>query len=306
MRAKIDGYLKRTGMSISAFAEESGVNRAVVSQYLSGKAVSQTAERKIEDYYEEIIKVPEGSVNEEATSDTERVVKAGELLLTTDAQGVISVCQSCQDFIGMGMVTGRSGFGKSFALKFYAKSPKVAYIECNESMSARDLIKAIERVLSLPHISGSVDDRMDNIKDFLNANRGYLIIIDEADKLITKYTQKKAEILRNIFDQTEIGLVLAGESALAKMIGTYIPRVANRIAFRYELGGIQKSEAQSYISERVFEEEAASEMVRRATNERYGCFRLLHRTLENVKRISPGNEVITLDDVRRASAMMMI
>lgn len=304
MRGNIERYLDRNGITITEFAREVDVNRATVSQYLKGADISETARCKIEDGFDDM--VADEDVVGVLEEQTAYIPRTGNLLHTRDAQGVIAVCQSCQDYIGMGMITGKSGFGKSFALKCYAKSAKVAYIECNESMTARDLIKAIERRLTLPHISGSVDDRMDNIKDFFNANRGYLLIIDEADKLITKYTQKKAEILRNIFDQTEIGLVLAGEPALKRMVGTYIPRVANRIAFRYELEGLSADEARSYISERRFEDGASGEMVRRATNERYGCFRLLNRTLENVKRVIPGDEVITLDAVRKASAMMML
>lgn len=302
MRSEIERYLKEHNINKSEFAEKVGINRATVSQYLSGVSVSEKARHKIEETYLDI--AAETAEAEPMTFDG--VLRCGDLLQTHDAQGVISVCQSCQDFIGMGMITGRSGYGKSFALKYYARGAKVAYIECNESMTARDLIKAIERVLSLPHIAGSVDDRMDNIKDFFRANSGYLLIIDEADKLITKYTQKKAEILRNIFDQSEMGLVLAGESALRKMIGTYIPRVANRIAFKYELSGLNGEEARCYISERVFDDAASNEMIRRATNERNGCFRLLNRTMENVKRMTSEGEVITLGAVQRASAMMMV
>ena len=38
--------------------------------------------------------------------------------------------------------------------------------------------------------------RVHGIRDFFNTNKGYLLIIDEADKLVSKYTQKKMEILR--------------------------------------------------------------------------------------------------------------
>ena len=226
------------------------------------------------------------------------------LCQTSDSLGVMAVCQSCQDYMGLGIIAGRSGFGKTFTLKFYAKSPKVCYIECNESMNARDLVKAIEKTLALPHITGSIDDRLDNIKDFFNSNSGYLLIIDEADKLITKYTQKKAEILRSIFDQSDVGLVLAGEPTLQKMIKQYIPRMANRVDFSYELLGLSKNEVSKYISGYEFDEEAESEMVRRATNEKNGCFRLLDRTFKNVTRVANG--VVTIDTVRQASSMMLL
>ena len=299
MRNEISQFLEKQGINRTAFAKMVDINRATVSQYLSGAEVSPAAREKIEEKYLEL------SFEEGENGKMNSVATTRGLLHTRDAQGVIAICQSCQDYIGLGMITGRSGFGKSFALKFYAKGAKVAYIECNESMTARDLVKAIERRLSLPHIMGSVNDRMDNIKEFFNANKGYLLIIDEADKLITKYTQKKAEILRSIFDQAEIGLVLAGEPALGRMIGTYLPRLANRVAFKYDLGGLDADEVVSYIAERDFDEKASAEMVRRATNDRCGCFRLLSRTMDNVKRMTEDEELVTLEMVQKASSMMM-
>ena len=62
--------------------------------------------------------------------------------------------------------------------------------------------------------SGTIWKRVNRIREFLNINTGYLIIVDEADKLINKYTAAKMEILRGIFDQSEVGIVIAGEPKL--------------------------------------------------------------------------------------------
>lgn len=45
------------------------------------------------------------------------------------------MCQSCQEYIGLGIVIGRSGYGKTHTLKEYAKLPRVAYIECDDTMT---------------------------------------------------------------------------------------------------------------------------------------------------------------------------
>lgn len=304
-------YMAKTGTTKARFSELLGINRASVVQYLNGRheEMAQGTINKIEEAIERLVAAEEEndeSEKSEARKQPQRR-KRDAIVQTADAVGVMAVCQSCQDYMGLGVITGRSGFGKSYSLKYYAKSPRCAYVECNESMNARDLTKSIEKALSLPHISGSIDDRLDNIKDFFNTNDGYLLIIDEADKLITKYTQKKAEILRNIYDQSDMGLVLAGEMTLAKMIRQYIPRLANRIDFSYTLGGLEKSEVLEYISCGEFDEAAEAELVRRATNEKTGCFRLLNRTYENVMRLADGSgDVITADMVREASAMMLL
>lgn len=304
-------YMDKTGVNKARFAEILGINRTSVVQYLNGRHedMAQGTINKIEDAIMKIVSSGDENAQESCTAQVEFSGKRrrGAIVQTSDAGGVMAVCQSCQDYMGLGVITGRSGFGKSYSLKYYAKSPRCAYIECNESMNARDLVKSIEKALSLPHISGSIDDRLDNIKDFFNTNDGYLLIIDEADKLITKYTQKKAEILRNIYDQSDMGLVLAGEMTLAKMIRQYIPRLANRIDFSYTLGGLEESEVLEYISGGEFDDAATAELIRRATNEKTGCFRLLNRTYENVMRLAGESDtVITADMVREASGMMLL
>ena len=79
-------------------------------------------------------------------------------------------------------------------------------------------------------------------QDFFNANEGYLLIIDEADKLINKYTQKKMEIIRGIFDQSDVGIVIAGEPRLEAEIKGNLARFANRMDFYYKLKGLSPQE----------------------------------------------------------------
>ena len=51
-------------------------------------------------------------------------------------------------------------------------------------------------------------DRVLALLLFFNTNKGWLLVIDEADKLVSKYTQKKMEILRAIYDQSDVGVVM--------------------------------------------------------------------------------------------------
>lgn len=113
----------------------------------------------------------------------------------------------------------------------------MAYIECDDTMSSRDLVEAIERSIGLPNGYGTIWRRVNGIREFFNTNKGYLLIIDEADKLVSKYTQKKMEILRAVFDQSDVGLVIAGEPKLEAQIKTYLVRMANRVDFYASLRG---------------------------------------------------------------------
>lgn len=298
---KSNRHLKDTNKPIAVFAQEIGYARPTVSKYLSGTYDSDCTklEKAIQKYfYGDAIEL----VEESSTS------KRAKFYESNDARAVIGVCEACQEFIGLGIVVGRSGFGKTYSLKHYGKLPKVAYIECDDTMSSRDLVRALERELGLPRINGSIHERANCIKDYCNINKGYLIIIDEADKLISKNTIKKMEILRAVFDQSDVGIVLAGEPKLEVQIKNYDERMANRIDFYARLGGLSSQEVSDYLNEYDIDDEAFSELRARACGTRNGCFRLLDRTMNNVFRLlakSPDKK-ITGKTIERASAIMML
>ena len=219
-----------------------------------------------------------------------------------------NIVEKVKEYIGLGIVVARSGYGKTYALRQYAKLSRVAYIECDDTMSSRDLVEAIERSIGLPNGYGTIWRRVNGIREFFNTNKGYLLIIDEADKLVSKYTQKKMEILRAVFDQSDVGLVIAGEPKLEAQIKTYLVRMANRVDFYASLRGLSPSEVEGYLTDFQIEPEALVELKARACNMQTGCFRLLDRTLSNVRRIlkETGEETVTVKTIAQASSMMML
>lgn len=283
---KVNAHILATHGSIANVAKEIGYSRTTVSRYLSGKYDSDATdlENKLAAYLKsqtgETVDVPAAQIAGVKTGTTPVFYES------RDAKAVLGVCQSCQEYIGLGIVVARSGYGKTYSLRQYAKLPRVAYIECDDTMSSRDLVEAIERSLGLPNGYGTIWRRVNGIRDFFNANRGYLLIIDEADKLVSKYTQKKMEILRAIFDQSDVGLVIAGEPKLEAQIKTYLVRMANRVDFYASLRGLSPSEVEGYLEGFQISPDALIELKARACNMQTGCFRLLDRTLSNVKRMS--------------------
>lgn len=291
-------YIERKGISIEEFSKKIGFSRSAISQYLAGKYKSSTV--KIDEAVEEFL--------EEAKEEGKRQ-KLTNFFVSEDAKNMMAVCQACQENASLGVIVGQTGFGKSHTLREYAKLDRVCYIEADEVMTNRDLITAIELSVGLPKGYGSSWDRSNVIKEFFNVNKGYLLVIDEADKLLTKYTQKKMETLRNIFDQSSGGLIVAGEPQLESLIKQYIPRFANRVDFYVALKGLTKQEVEDYLSSFKLTKEALKELTIRATNYQTGCFRLLDRTLKNILRLISGdieNEKITLEVIEKASRMMML
>lgn len=322
VNAKLE-ELKLTGREISKaeLGNLSGVGRAVVSNYLNGKQVSASA-KKIKEFeaWLENWLAENGepvSIHPQAV-DSER--EAGQRIPVTfqkrvnfetaDFNGVTAICTICQEMHKLGLVFGNTGYGKTYALRNYAKLPRVAYLECNDIMNGKDIIRRLERAVGLPKGTGSVDERMENFSSFLSANKGYLLIIDEADKLLNKYTIQRIEMFRTIMDAAEgnAGIVFAGEPSLKAKLTSYDIRLANRMGNEYELKGLTRSEVEGYFEGFEVEDEAFEELCCRAYNRKTGCFRLLDRTLDNVMHILKitGKNVITYDVLKEASSMMVL
>ncbi len=307
---QLKDYMKQNDISVTEVAREISTpgrpySRTTVSRYLSGKydANASSVEEKLADYLSAHIgQAPVILPVEQKTGSKP------EFYESRDAKNILGVCQSSQEYRGLGIVVGRSGYGKTHALKRYAKLPRVAYIECDDTMSSRDLVEEIERAIGLPIGYGTTHRRVNGIRAFFNTNKGYLLIIDEADKLISKYTQKKMEILRAIFDQSEVGLVIAGEPKLEATIKMYLKRVENRVDFYASLRGLTPSEVEGYLSGFQITPDAMTELKARACNMQTGCFRLLDRTLSNIRRIlcESGQDTITVKTIEQASGMMML
>lgn len=303
---QINEHLAASGMSIAALASAiPGYSRTTISRYLAGKyegdvtSVEGVLAEWLAQRTGEIVSVPERP---------EKTSRKPEFFESRDALMVLGVCQSCQEYIDFGVVVARSGYGKTYTLRQYAKLPRVAYVECDDTMGIRDLVEAIEKSLGIPSIHGTIWHRVNGIRDFFNTNKGYLLIVDEADKLVSKYTQKKMEILRSIFDQSDVGIVIAGEPKLEAQIKTYLERTANRVGLCARLRGLDPSEVERYLSEFDVAPEAMLELKARACNMQTGCFRLLDRTLSNVRRIlaERSESVITLKTIEQASSLMML
>ena len=120
--------------------------------------------------------------------------------------------------------------------------------------------------------------------------------------------QSSQEFLGMGIDQSDVGLVIAGEPKLEAAIKTYLARMANRVDFYASLHGLSEQEVAEYLHGYDIAPDALEELQARARNRQTGCFRLLDRTLSNVRRIlaANGGGTITLKVIQQASGMMML
>ncbi|MDL2288292.1 ATP-binding protein [Oscillospiraceae bacterium OttesenSCG-928-F05] len=298
--------LKLKEISKTEFAHRIGYSATSVKLYLSGRYSANPThiEDKILSVFGDQLPDEQAAMEQTQLPDESE----GALFESRDAVNIFGLCHSCQEFSGLGVVVGRSGYGKTYTLRHYASTPRVVYIECDEMMAPRDLLTALERSVGLQRNYGTNWTRANVLREYFSNYHGHLIIIDEADKLISRHTQKKIEVLRGIFDQSKVGLVLAGEQALQVQLDTYLPRLANRVDFFYKLSGLQVEEISEFLSGYAIDDTAMKELTRRARDKRIGCFRLLQRTLQNIMRIldEEGSDHITINTVNKASALMML
>lgn len=305
--------LKKTKQDL---ADMIGINRSTVSQYLNRKLESQQSEQvsKLEEWFENwLVEVGEpqsftladgGSMEAGYTAPFHK----RENFETADFNGVTAICTMCQEMADMGLIIGNPGYGKTYALQNYAKLPKAAYIECNDVMNCKDIVRRLEQAVGLPKGVGSVDERITALSSFLASSNGYLIIIDEADKLLSKYSIQKMDMIRYIVDraQHKVGLVLAGEPALKAKLENYDARFYDRIGIKHVLTGLTRKDLEQYFDGYEVEEEAFEELCHRAYGGKRACFRLLDKTLNNIMRILKitGKNAITYDVLKEASIMM--
>lgn len=311
LRDRVNGILAEIKMNKAELALKIGLGRSTVSLYLNGKYNSDPTE--IEEKLQKFVMEYESDKNADGTvpgtpAPVTAIRPKIQYFESSDYTQTIGICKACQESQGLGIVVAKSGYGKTHALRRYAQMPRVVYIEGNETMNCKDIIRRIESRIGMTRSYGSIDERMEKIVDFFNINEGYLIIMDEADKLINKYTQKKIELLRNITDSADVGLVIAGEPLLETLMKGYDARFTNRMDFYYKLRGLSKQEVEDYLEGYDIDDAAMAEFIARATNTQTGCFRLLDRTLNNVIRIlkESGKTKITMKVMKQASSMMML
>ena len=119
---RIDRYIRTTPSSVAAVAREIGYSRTTLSRYLAGKYDSNPndLESKLTDF----LTRQTGEAVDLTTPLAEpegKTWKTPTFFESRDAKAVLGVCQSCQEYIGLGIVVARSGYGKTYALRQYAK-----------------------------------------------------------------------------------------------------------------------------------------------------------------------------------------
>ena len=172
MAEQMNERLAEMKMTKAEAALKMNYSRAALSQYLNGKYASDPTEleKKVREFLAATGGVAEGQEPENSVpTGAGTLKKKVEFFESRDFVQTIGVCQACQEYMGLGIIVGKSGQGKTHALKKYAELPRVAYIECDDTMACRDLVEAIENGIGLPKgYGGTIWSRVNRIREFFN------------------------------------------------------------------------------------------------------------------------------------------
>jgi hypothetical protein len=138
-----------------------------------------------------------------------------------------------------------------------------------------------------------------------------LILVDEADRLKVP----SLEQLRDLFDRSDIGLILIGMPGIEKRLARY-PQLYSRVGFVHSFRTLRAEEVRRLLAEHwpemgralppsgISDPEAVAAIIRITG----GNFRLLHRLLSQVERILALNrlQVATTDVVEAARESLVI
>ncbi len=304
-------YIKANNLTRAAFARllTGNWSRAAVTSYINGTYNSNPAniEMALRRFF-----TGDGETGSRTQQPTRLIAAYGpderaDFIQSGDARSVFGVCRACQEDQLIGVVTGQSGYGKTYSLKQYAKLPRVSYVASNPYWGPRTMVKRIELALGVTPKTGNVDDHIQIIIEYLTANPGYLLIIDEADKLISKYTTQKLYILQAIYDAAPVGIILAGLPKLETLL-TYLPELENRATYGCKLRGLSPQEVDEYLSRHDITPDVREQLHARAYGRQKGCFRLLAHTVNAVIKDRNENHqgAVTMDIYNRATANMVI
>lgn len=124
----------------------------------------------------------------------------------------------------LGLFYGFSGYGKTVSAAFAAARTGAAYIEAKSVWTQRSILEAIAAELGIARLERSAPRILQQIIDTLSSEPRPLII-DEMDALVKK---QLVEIIRDIHDATNIGIMMIGEEALPAKLKEW-ERFDNRI-----------------------------------------------------------------------------
>jgi DNA transposition AAA+ family ATPase len=279
--------------SMNQAARSMGISSAALSNFLRGKYEGNNADiaQKLDNFLTLLKERSNDPLSNEVRfidtiSNTE---KATQLLRLIHIKG------------GIGLILASAGLGKTQTLTRYAeKNEDVIYLKANLAFSAKVLMQALSNRCGYSGKGHNYHLMMKIIENLKNSGR--LIIIDQAEYL----PEKALDMLREIQEEANIGLVLAGLPALLDNLrgrGSVNEQLITRVDALLKLKPLNdediKQIVRAYLPEsnglyKVF----ASECRRNG--------RVLHKLIINAKRIALSRDVEVNEEIVEIASKQLV
>lgn len=125
----------------------------------------------------------------------------------------------------IGVMSGFSGYGKTWASIFAQNKTRAVRVEVGDSWNRKTFLRAILRELGLQDPKGTVADLAERAVELLGERFDRPLLIDEADKLVDK---GMIELVRELAEYSQAPVILIGEEALPSKLVRF-ERVHNRV-----------------------------------------------------------------------------
>ncbi|GAL29693.1 conserved protein of unknown function [Vibrio variabilis] len=232
------GWLKQYDQAQSWLAKRARLSASLANQVLKGNYGNERGSSPSAH----IAKMHQAIVNLEQTEEQMPTIE------TTVFEAARRCCNTVRADRTIGAFTGIVGTGKTFGLKHYAShNANTYYLRGRQSMNTPTLINRLVKLTGThANTRAPLDDKINAVVEAL-IDTDSLLIIDEAENI----SDTALKSVRDIFDEAEVGVVLAGtERLLDKVMPTHsvFHQIGSRITYSpVTITGITKRDTEQMI-----------------------------------------------------------
>jgi type II secretory pathway predicted ATPase ExeA len=233
-----------------------------------------------------------------------------DAFLSKDHKEMTSRLQYLNNVRGIGVFTSPPGFGKTYALRCFAKTldrnlNEIAYL-CLSTVNLMEFYRQFCAALNIdaphgkPAMFRAIQERLYHL--LKEKKKPFLLIFDEAHELSAPILKDLKMILNHEFDSMNcFTLVLAGEPHLNNIIEKPIHEaLRQRIVIHYNCEGLSDAETEQYLLHKLRIAGAADSILGKGTlpaiiGYTHGCCRLIDNLMNEALTLGAQLEKQTLD-----------
>ncbi len=260
--------------------------------------------------------------------------RAGTFIATKEHRRFVEFATAVRDDRYIGLCYGQAGVGKTLSARQYANWPVVETLLLEDGLRDTPTAKTIaalhrsrtlfytpaagisSRILNrdifrlLARATACILPHTKRAQTACAFNHVEMVIIDEVERL----SPQGFELLRDVFDRSDIGLILIGMPGIDKRLARY-PQLYSRVGFAQHYRPLQGNELSFVLTRHWrklglrldgadFADAQAIAAVARITG---GNFRLIHGLFVQIERVLRLNELtVVTDDVVNAARRTLV